>query len=213
LLQAVAELLAEGLDIRYNQVVTRIEYGDHGVVLHTVSGEIVSGDAAVVTVSLGVLKVPSPPPPFTLHAPLTIIGSIRMRPGFSPIFISCYVMFANTETPGLTSEDFLEPLRIPFVTQEEHQTIFSPPLPPSKAAAIQNLGWGYNEKIFIEFDSADCSCTPPDETPSVAYQLLWDLPWPGPGREEVLREIGGDTPSWAPGIFSFRSFQSSLFVD
>ena len=53
----MAELLAEGLDVRFGQVVTSIEYGQQGVTLHTATGEMFLGDAAVVTVSLGVLKV------------------------------------------------------------------------------------------------------------------------------------------------------------
>jgi len=93
-----------------------------------------------------------------------------------------------------------------YVQQEEHHNIFSPPLPAFKAAAIENLGWGFNDKIFVEFDPAACSSSPPDELPSVAYHLLWDVEWPGPGAKEVRRKDGavGSPPSWAPGVFSFR---------
>lgn len=90
--------------------------------------------------------------------------------------------------------------------QETYQSLFLPPLPEAKAAAIEKLGWGYNEKIFVEFSGPTCSDLPVDEAPTVAYNLLWDIPWPGPGREQILemKTLPSGVPTWAPGIFSFR---------
>nr|XP_056705351.1 peroxisomal N(1)-acetyl-spermine/spermidine oxidase [Euleptes europaea] len=36
--------------------------------------------------------------------------------------------------------------------KERQETLFCPPLPPRKAAAIQRLGFGTNNKIFLEFE-------------------------------------------------------------
>ncbi|XP_003964196.2 peroxisomal N(1)-acetyl-spermine/spermidine oxidase [Takifugu rubripes] len=44
--------------------------------------------------------------------------------------------------------------------KKHHQTLFSPPLPLHKLHSIQRLGFGTNNKIFVEFDSAwwDAEC-------------------------------------------------------
>ena len=55
--QGVAEALARGLDIRYGQEVEQVQYGPQGVRVRCRGGEVFQGAAAVVTVSLGVLKV------------------------------------------------------------------------------------------------------------------------------------------------------------
>ena len=53
----LAEKLAEGLPIRHGMTVEQIQWGPTGVTLHCQGGEKVEADAAIVTVSLGVLKV------------------------------------------------------------------------------------------------------------------------------------------------------------
>lgn len=45
------------MDIRFESVVTSIEHGSNGVTVRTQAGEEFAGDAVIVTVSLGVLKV------------------------------------------------------------------------------------------------------------------------------------------------------------
>ena len=93
------------------------------------------------------------------------------------------------------------------ILQADHKSLFSPNLPQSKIDAIEGLGFGYNEKIFVEFERSACSNKPVDQVPSIAYQLLWDLQWPGPGKEEILHKWTPTTeklPSWAYGIYSFR---------
>lgn len=54
--QRMAEILAEGLDIRYGQRVTSIHWSSSGVDVACASGEHFHADAVIVTVSLGVLK-------------------------------------------------------------------------------------------------------------------------------------------------------------
>lgn len=49
--------MAAGLDVRLGQEVERIEYGPAGVRVSCRGGAVLEGVAALVTVSLGVLKV------------------------------------------------------------------------------------------------------------------------------------------------------------
>ena len=58
--QTVAEVVAEGLNIRYNSIVTAIQWEGSGATVCTADGHHFSADAVIVTVSLGVLKVTSP---------------------------------------------------------------------------------------------------------------------------------------------------------
>jgi len=51
----IIEILAEGLDIRLDEIVQRVEYQDSGVSIQTNKG-IYEGDRAVITLPLGVLK-------------------------------------------------------------------------------------------------------------------------------------------------------------
>ncbi|KAK9810120.1 hypothetical protein WJX72_005080 [[Myrmecia] bisecta] len=55
-LQALAEVLAEGLDIRLGHAVQRISWGAEGVTVTCANGVVLEADAVIVTVSLGVLK-------------------------------------------------------------------------------------------------------------------------------------------------------------
>jgi hypothetical protein len=60
-MQKVAEILAEGLDIRFGHVVDRVDWGQHGVHIKCEGGAVFQADAVIITVSLGVLKVTSVP--------------------------------------------------------------------------------------------------------------------------------------------------------
>ena len=98
--------------------------------------------------------------------------------------------------------------------QEDHKSLFSPGLSADKVAAITGIGFGYNEKIFVEFENEACSEEPVSQVPCVAYHLLWNIPWPGPQKEQILcngSAASGDSfpapeelPTWVHGIFSFR---------
>jgi len=69
--------LADGQDIRLNQVVQKISYGDEGVTVRTNQGEL-SADMVLVTVPLGVLKAGSitfdPPLPAEKTAAIGALG-------------------------------------------------------------------------------------------------------------------------------------------
>jgi monoamine oxidase len=52
----ILDALAEGLDVRTSHPVSEIGYGDEGVSVRLLSGEVITGSHAVVTVPLGVLK-------------------------------------------------------------------------------------------------------------------------------------------------------------
>ena len=56
-LQAIAEVLARGMDIRYRHVVTSIDWREGEVIISCTNGSAFKADAVVITVSLGVLKV------------------------------------------------------------------------------------------------------------------------------------------------------------
>ena len=53
--------------------------------------------------------------------------------------------------------------------QERHQQFFRPPLPERKVGAIQRLGMGVVDKLFLTFPQ------PLKQQPAVAskFQLLW----------------------------------------
>lgn len=69
--------LADGQDIRLNQIVQKISYGDDGVTVRTTQGEL-SADMVLVTVPLGVLKAGSiafsPPLPAEKTAAIAALG-------------------------------------------------------------------------------------------------------------------------------------------
>lgn len=52
----IHEHLAQGLDIRLNTVVERIDWAVDGVRVYTVAGDVYEGDSAIVTLPVGVLK-------------------------------------------------------------------------------------------------------------------------------------------------------------
>lgn len=50
---SIMSKLAAGLDIRCNHEVVKIDYQSPRVKVHTVNGQVISGDAVLVTVPLG----------------------------------------------------------------------------------------------------------------------------------------------------------------
>ena len=56
-LQKIAGVIAEDLDVRFQHVAERIEWGEDGASVHCSSGAAFKCDAVICTVSLGVLKV------------------------------------------------------------------------------------------------------------------------------------------------------------
>ncbi|KAL8186672.1 UNVERIFIED_CONTAM: hypothetical protein K2H54_004449 [Gekko kuhli] len=52
--------------------------------------------------------------------------------------------------------------------KEQQETLFHPPLPPRKVAAIQRLGFGTNNKIFLEFEQ------PFWEPDCQAVEVVWE---------------------------------------
>ena len=99
--------------------------------------------------------------------------------------------------------------------------MFRPALPAAKVAAIDALGFGLCEKIFARWQPSH-----PDtdagaaayQQPCVAYQLLWDVPFPDAPPEQQAHaptQSSSDSsqpaqdrhvsvPWWATGLFSFR---------
>lgn len=56
------------------------------------------------------------------------------------------------------------------ILKARHGTLFTPRLPDNKVKAIQNIGWGNLEKIFLEFETPFWST---DVNEFVAYGFLW----------------------------------------
>jgi monoamine oxidase len=73
----VIQQLADGLDIRLNQIVQSVEYGEDGVTVTTAQGSF-AGDYAVITLPLGILKSGSvsfsPPLPAAKRAAIRKLG-------------------------------------------------------------------------------------------------------------------------------------------
>jgi hypothetical protein len=54
--QALAEILGQGVDVRYNHTVTAINYGPQGVSVECSNGSVFEANCVIVTTSLGVLQ-------------------------------------------------------------------------------------------------------------------------------------------------------------
>lgn len=140
----MAEILAEGLDIRYGHRVTSMRWSGDGVDVACSSGEEFHADAVIVTVSLGVLKAS----PMSLLRILTTL----------PYHVRCRGRHAEAVTP---------------CPQEEHSSLFQPPLPHDKVEAIGKLGMGIVDKIFITFHGVPKGKHPHRSV--LSYQLLWKV--------------------------------------
>lgn len=75
--------------------------------------------------------------------------------------------------------------------KNHHSTLFNPPLPLHKLHSVQRLGFGTNNKIFVEFDSpwwdADCE---------VIY-LLWE------DEDVMVDQVPDVQRSWIKKLFGF----------
>uniref|UniRef100_UPI003AAB3A54 peroxisomal N(1)-acetyl-spermine/spermidine oxidase n=1 Tax=Centroberyx gerrardi TaxID=166262 RepID=UPI003AAB3A54 len=81
--------------------------------------------------------------------------------------------------------------------KKHHSTLFRPPLPLHKMHSIQRIGFGTNNKIFVEFDSpwwdADCE---------VIY-LVWD------DEENMVDQVSDIQRSWIKKMFGFTVLKPS----
>lgn len=83
--QKLAEHMAVGLDVRYGAIVEKVQWGASGVTVICWDGRSFQADAAVVTVSLGVLKARSRRMPFqntTMHSFHTSLESPNASPNY-----------------------------------------------------------------------------------------------------------------------------------
>lgn len=75
--------------------------------------------------------------------------------------------------------------------KKHHSALFCPPLPLHKLHSIQRLGFGTNNKIFVEFDSPwwdeDCE----------AILFVWD------DEDEVVDQVPDLQRSWVKKLFGF----------
>lgn len=81
---------------------------------------------------------------------------------------------------------------VPLGYLKQHQsTLFQPPLPLHKSQSIQRMGFGTNNKIFVEFDSPWW-----DEDCDVIY-LVWE------GEEDLSDQVPDLQRSWIKKMFGF----------
>lgn len=94
------------------------------------------------------------------------------------------------------------------VLKASHTSLFSPPLPPRKAAAIHRMGFGVINKIFIR--SAALPQHAPKQHMACAFSLLWSLPSPDSwaGQPQDVEETDR---SWLRGAYALR-MKGSEFV-
>ena len=116
------------------------------------------------------------------------------------------------------------------VLKAQHGTLFDPPLPPAKQAALERLQIGTVDKLFLDFtppgmpagtsstrqsSSSGSSSSGGSEGPVVSYALLWAGPWDAAasGKEHAAgsraaapatSEDEAQLPEWARGVFSLR---------
>ncbi len=143
--------MAEGLDIRFNHVVERIDWGESGALILCSNGATFECDAVICTVSLGVLKVNVTM--FSLNSPHTLqIDNPRtVTHALLAITLTHHshqrIGFQSTLVYGLHCDEQCTSL------QERHESMFSPALPAPKQGAIERLGMGLVDKLFIRFHS------------------------------------------------------------
>lgn len=190
-MQTVAENLAAQLsDLRYGHEVERIAWGPAGVRILCANGETLEADAAIVTVSLGVLQArhgelfePALPP--------GKVGAIkRLRAGVVD------KVFLEFEQPGGSASA------------------------AAGSAAAGNTSDGSSSKRGAATDAGvPGGASWGDSEPAVSYALLWSCPWEaedgtssGAGAAAASASLAGATaagceacvPDWARGIFSLR---------
>ncbi|XP_040419897.1 peroxisomal N(1)-acetyl-spermine/spermidine oxidase isoform X2 [Cygnus olor] len=108
-------------------------------------GDSFLADHVIITVPLGETTDSLPcPSPGTQPLPHTTRGC------------SCPLLLAGKAEDGQDWPEPLPSLPFPWTTRsflkEHHQDFFQPPLPKRKAEAIRRLGFGTNNKIFLEFE-------------------------------------------------------------
>jgi spermine oxidase len=103
-------------------------------------------------------------------------------------------------------------------------SLFDPPLPHAKAAAIDRLRIGVVDKVILDFappgassgsgtsgeagSATEAAATHSDapDGPAVSYALLWGGPWEGrdSASAPALTSLEEELPGWVRGIFSIR---------
>ncbi|KAL6066055.1 Lysine-specific histone demethylase 1A [Balamuthia mandrillaris] len=119
----VLEELGKGLDIRFNQVVTKLQYTDDKVIVHTSQGDPIEGDIALVTLPLGVLQ----------------------KACFEQEQLPNNADDEKKKEKGLCTSSSSDPY--------EGVPSFDPPLPNWKLGAIRRMGFGNLNKVCLMFDA------------------------------------------------------------
>ncbi len=129
--QALAEILAQGLDIQFNHRVARVAYGPTGVTVTCDNGRVFEASCCVVTCSIGVLQVRP--------------GALRARRHDE------FGWRTLTVVPGCLALRVRACVRA-CSPQAQHRQLFDPPLPPWKVEAMQAIRIGVADKVFVEFE-------------------------------------------------------------
>ena len=157
--QTVADRMAQGLDVAFGCVATRVAWGADGVTVTCEDGRTFAADALIVTVSLGVLKVNvRPEEDGGVHAAsetqrvqrgMHAHGSVpSLRTGAVAVLTAALW----TTTHGVVDTGFDYSLHLNNA-QATHERMFDPPLPADKAEVIARMGFGVINKVYIVSDA------------------------------------------------------------
>ncbi|XP_029305563.1 peroxisomal N(1)-acetyl-spermine/spermidine oxidase [Cottoperca gobio] len=102
----------------------------------------------------------------------------------NPVMIEC------DDGESITADHVIVTVPLGYL-KKHHSTLFRPPLPLHKLHSVQRLGFGTNNKIFVEFDSpwwdADCE---------VIY-LVWE------DEDVMVDQVPDVQRSWIKKLFGF----------
>ncbi|CAL5227355.1 g10303 [Coccomyxa viridis] len=157
----VAEVMAEGLDIRYQHTVERIDWGESGATVHCSSGESFKCDAVICTVSLGVLKEGHKR---LFHPPLQAQKQEAIRELAIGVVDKLFIRFHSAKQPAAGSSGASEPAAGRGVLS--HQLLWK------VCSTVGNAG--FNPTTQPASDSPDAGNSAAARS-VLSHQLLWKV--------------------------------------
>src|SRR5271156_1522057 len=106
---------------------------------------------------------------YKLALPAATAGIIQLSAPVSKIAIETDHIAVTTDTAGFRADAVI--LTIPLGCLQRNTIDFRPPLPPRIQSAIQNLGFGNLEKLFLRFERAWWLTEPVSDPPEISVFL------------------------------------------